>query len=256
LISPMSLLLSPLIERVLNYQHLCSLIIFCSWYLRKFNVALWVYWFLFYCFHLDQYDYVIGLSQWEFMLPCSVQWLSLARITLCRVYSGMFASVMLICNYHSMLLSLIVAMVLVSCAQMHGFLGVITVPCGWFLTSMMIFLVSPTAAWVAIFEIWDTPLIAWVVIAEVWGPPLFWLSLPLDRLTALRQEPLWCRCCWQLLAFQIGRDEVTGKTLFVDEDLLSETSLFIYFEVSRGGGRVACCFLVQVLGLSALGCCR
>ena len=134
-----------------------------------------------------------------------------------------------------MLLSLIAAMVLVRCAQMHGFLGVLNVSCGWFLTSMMIFLSSTTAAWVAVFEIWGTPLI--------------WLSLPLARLSALRQEPLWSRYCWQLPAFQTGRDEVMGKKL-----LLSETSLVLYIDGSRGVCRVAWCFLVQVLGSGTPGC--
>ena len=115
-------------------------------------------------------------------------------------------------------------------------------PGGWLLTYMMRFLSSTTAAWVAIFEFW--------------GLPLFWLSLPLERLSALWQEPLCSRFCWQLPGFQIGRDEVKGKSLFVDEEMLSETSLIIYFDFSRGVCRVAWCFLAQVLGHVTPGRCE
>ena len=244
-----------------SHYALRMLFVLSSWYLRNFHVDLWGSWVFLACFHLDQCIYVIGLHLWMLVLQCSVFWLYLAWVAVCIAYSGVFSRSSLSWICHPMFLSIVATMVIGCCAQMQGYLawlptGIILMTlnscrteawfmlnlyCGWLVTYMLDFFSSITAAW--------------VVIAEVWGPPLFWLSLPLDRLTALRQEPLWSRFCWQLLAFQIGRDEVTGKSLFVDEDLLSETSLVIYFEVSRGGGRVACWFLVQVLGLSALGCC-
>jgi len=99
---------------------------------------------------------------------------------------------------------------------------------GWLLTYMMSFISSSTAIWFVVFVFW--------------GLPLFWLSLLLKRQSAPKLEPLWSRFCWQLPVFQHGRDEVKGKALVVDEDLLSETSLATYFVLHRGVCRVAWCF--------------
>ena len=212
-----SFLLPPLFEGALGYQNLLNFIVFCSWCLCQFTVDLWVSWFLLDCFHLDQCVHVLGLRPGAFVLPCSVHWISIARMTFYRVSSGVISSANLLCNHHSMLLSLAAAIVLICCAQMHVCIGRLSVgipliiavwvklilSCGWLLTYMMRFLSSP--------------ITAWVTVPEFWGLSLFWLSLPLVRLLALWQEPLWSRFCWQLPAFQIGRDEVTEMTLLVDE---------------------------------------
>jgi len=240
------------------YYTLRMLFVLISWYLRISHVDLWGYWVSLACSHLDQCIYVMGLCLWMLVLQCSVFWLFLAWVIMSLAYSGAFSRFSLSWICHPMLHSIFATIVGGSCVQRQGYLV-------W-LTSGITML-SPnschTEAWsklklycvISMLAFFFSITAAWVVIAEVWGPPLFWLSLPLDRLAAQRQEPLWSRLCWQLLVFQIGRDEVTGKTLMVDEDLLSETSLGINFEASRGGGRVVCCFLMQVLGLSALGCC-
>ena len=99
---------------------------------------------------------------------------------------------------------------------------------GWLLICMMSFLSSFTAVWFAIFVFW--------------GLPLFWLSLHLKRLAAPKQEPQWSRFCWQPTVFQTERDEVKGKNPFVNEEMLSETSLPTYVDCSRGVYRVAWCF--------------
>ena len=99
---------------------------------------------------------------------------------------------------------------------------------GWFLNYVLIFLSSFTASW--------------YVVVVFWGLPLIWLSLPLQRQFAPKQEPLWSSFCWQLLLCQHGRDEVKGKALVVNEDMLSETSVATYFVMSRGVCRVAWCF--------------
>jgi len=112
---------------------------------------------------------------------------------------------------------------------------------GWLMTYMMSALSITTAAWVVVFE--------------YWGLPLFWLSLPLERLSALRQDPLCSYFCWQLTVFQIGGDEVKGKSLLVDEEILSETSSAIYCDFSGNICRVAWCFVAQVLGHVTPGRC-
>ena len=103
-----------------------------------------------------------------------------------------------------------------------------TPPGGWLLTCMMRCPSSSNAVWFAVFVFW--------------GLPLFWLSLLLERLADPKQEPLWSRFCWQQPVFLAERDEVKGKSLFVNEELFSETSLATYFDLSKGECRVAWCF--------------
>jgi len=71
-----------------------------------------------------------------------------------------------------------------------------------------------------------------------WDLPLFWLSLLQGRLTDLKHEPL-CSC-WQLYVFQMGRDEVKGKSPSVYEDMLSETSLELLLDNSLDPYRIIC----------------
>ena len=236
------LLLPTLIEGALKYPPLFKLIFFCHWSVCNCNVDLWAYWLLLDCFHLNQCVYVPGMIE----LPCSVFWNSLARLELCLAFDcpGMRARAMLSCYSHSILIT----MVRFWYTQKHACLVRLatginlvnlksnitsalvkpTLSCGWLLAYMMRLLCSSTATWVAVFE--------------CWGFPLSWLFLPLERLFALRQDPLWYCFCWHLHTFQIGRDEVTGKNLFVNEELLSETAFVNLFEVSRGVCRVVWVF--------------
>ena len=92
-------------------------------------------------------------------------------------------------------------------------------------------------------KIFNSPLAAWVALCVYWGLTLFWLSLLLERLAAPKHDPLWSRFCWQLVVFQIDRDEVTGKNPYVYEDLLSETSIAPFLALSRGN-----CLLVRWFG--------
>ena len=193
-------------------------------------------------------------------LPCFVFWTSLARTQFCTAiaYLGLRYTVSLSCNFRSLQLT----MVLFRCTQQQYCR--VHLPTDLMLVqlnaSLTIVLVKPTlnCGWVLAYmmRLLSSIIATWVVVIECCGLPLFWLSLPLERLFALRQEPLWSRICWQLRTFQIGRDEVKGKILVVDEELLSETSFATLFEVSRGVCRVEWCFLMQVCGPGVSGCCE
>jgi len=84
------------------------------------------------------------------------------------------------------------------------------------------------------------PPIVRFVFFLYWGLPLFWLSLLQGRLTALKHEPL-CSClCWQLYVFQMGGDEVKGKSPSVYEDMLSETGLKFLLDNLLDPYRIIC----------------
>ena len=95
----------------------------------------------------------------------------------------------------------------------------------WFLNYMMIFFSSTTTAWVVIFEFW--------------GLPLFWLSLPLVRLSAQRQEPLWSRFCYIAKSWSF--------------DVMVKFSYHIAFQVMLVVDQVLCIDNHPVTCLS--GCC-
>jgi len=208
--------------RPLDYLHLGPFMFVCNWY---FCVALWVVW----VYYLS---YLLGPSFMSSICP-------------------QFLLIPFVC---STLVDVFLFLILLSCqakiVKALGYQGVMRVLSDYanlakhILLSIHLNLVgqTPYGGWLhtCMMDICSRPLTVRFGFFLYWGLPLFWLSLLQGRLIALKHEPL-CSClCWQLYVFQMGGDEVKGKSPFVYEDFLSETSLDFLLDNFLDPDRIIC----------------
>ena len=212
--------------RPLDYPHLGSFMFVCNWYLC---VALWVVW-------VCSLSYLLGLSFMSSTCPqlllltfvCSTLWiLTLVDVFLflillsCQakiVKALWYQGVRVLSDYANLAKHILLSLHLILVGQ--------TPHRGWLQTCMM--------------RLCSRPPTVRFVFFLYWGLPLFWLSLLQGRLIALKHE-LLCSClCWQLYVFPMGGDEVKGKSPFVYEDMLSETSLDFVLDNLLDPYRIIC----------------